>query len=335
MQMTDEVLNALQTLKDNAENDFERHRINVLEMDLTNPPRVEVIDDKHQRFNGVTFRKRHEGHYFTPSLSIYHAVWIYHYGEVPPNTVIHHIDHNKSNNNIENLIPMLPAAHRKHHGGAGEKIEVTLICQDCGNSYTTKYHGQKIFRCPDCQRKHKRTHTKIYEKTCEWCGKSFETKQKNTQCCSPSCAQRLVYFKRTGQNAALIDRVCVVCGKTFKVSKSHRGKENYDRITCSDECLSKYRGMIHKPKTPKICAVCGKEFYPKGHHSNDTKTCSPECAYKLRYPNAEYITTKCELCGKEITALKSAKRRFCSQECLLKYMAQVNTKRSADSTRVE
>lgn len=49
MEMTPEVITALTVLRNAAENDFERHRINVLERDLTSPPRVEVIDSAHQK----------------------------------------------------------------------------------------------------------------------------------------------------------------------------------------------------------------------------------------------------------------------------------------------
>jgi len=60
MKFTPEVVAALKVLRDNAETDFERHRIDVLERDLTAPPAPEVIDDKHQRFNGVTYMQRQE-----------------------------------------------------------------------------------------------------------------------------------------------------------------------------------------------------------------------------------------------------------------------------------
>lgn len=51
MKFTPEVQAALAVLRANAENDFEHHRLDVLERDLTAPPVVEVIDDKHQSLN--------------------------------------------------------------------------------------------------------------------------------------------------------------------------------------------------------------------------------------------------------------------------------------------
>ena len=55
MKFTPEVVAALAVLREHAENDFERHRLDVLERDLTTPPQVEVIDEKTQIFAGVTF----------------------------------------------------------------------------------------------------------------------------------------------------------------------------------------------------------------------------------------------------------------------------------------
>ena len=58
MKFTPEVVAALEVLRAAAENDFERHRIDVLERDLHEPPKVEVIDDKHQRFADILFFKQ-------------------------------------------------------------------------------------------------------------------------------------------------------------------------------------------------------------------------------------------------------------------------------------
>ena len=61
MQMNEQVLTALEVLKNFAENDFEKHRIDVLISDLTAPPKVEIIDDVYQTtpkirdLTGMTF----------------------------------------------------------------------------------------------------------------------------------------------------------------------------------------------------------------------------------------------------------------------------------------
>ena len=105
MQMNEQVLTALEVLRNFAENDFERHRIDVLEKDLTEPPKVEVIDDKHQKFNGNVYYKHKSGHYVT-NKGIHRDIWIYYHGDIPEpqsNYDIHHRDVNPSNNDISNL----------------------------------------------------------------------------------------------------------------------------------------------------------------------------------------------------------------------------------------
>ena len=70
MKMTDEVKAALQTLRNNAEHDFERYWVDRLEQDLTNPPRVEVIDESHQKFNNRIFSKRFLLQFFSVAASM-------------------------------------------------------------------------------------------------------------------------------------------------------------------------------------------------------------------------------------------------------------------------
>lgn len=118
MKFTPEIIAALQTLKNAAESDFELHRISLLEKDLTAPPTVEVIDDSHQKFDGITYHKTKDGHYFYYQ-SIHRAIYAYYFGEVPQkNFDIHHVDENPDNNAIENLRLMTKSEHMKLHENA-------------------------------------------------------------------------------------------------------------------------------------------------------------------------------------------------------------------------
>ena len=301
MIMSDEVKQALQTLRDNATNDFEHHRIDLLERDLTSSPKVEIVDAKHQRFLGISFRKRKEGHYFTPQLSIYRFVWLYYYGEVPERTIIHHIDHNKDNNDISNLVPMFPADHRKHHAKDGHKqpLKAVLTCSICGKTYQGFYTGQNKY-CPDCRKKYERERARAKRqpkppkpprvRQCVVCGKSFELKPKTSmtkgrKTCSPECEQILRDSKRVDRRRVDRRRICEVCGKPFEYKKNPQQK------ACSPEC-----GKILSARAIK------------GRHV------------------VERIISHCELCGKPIEHLPHEHPRFCSQDCVHKYMAQVNTK---------
>ena len=112
MKFTPEVIAALQTLKNAAENDFERHRISVLEKDLTAPPVVEQIDNTHQKFNGISYLQDHHNYYSYRNF-IHRAVYSYYFGEIPDDYVIHHRDHNPANNDISNLQLITQIEHRQ------------------------------------------------------------------------------------------------------------------------------------------------------------------------------------------------------------------------------
>ncbi|MBR1645166.1 MAG: HNH endonuclease [Selenomonadaceae bacterium] len=261
MQMTDDVRRALQTLRDNAENDFERHRIDVLERDLTNPPKPEIIDQKHQSFLGISFRKRKGGHYFNPQISIYRLVWIYYRGELPPHAVIHHVDENKDNNDIENLRSMTVQAHMLLHGRKSKDDENIFVCQDCGVSFSSP--ANHALYCPECRKKRAQERKRNRERKREYKRIDEETKRLNA-------ASRRIQTIQRGICT------CPVCGRMFWQNPGKR-KGMSDRKTCSVECeqiLRERARQAHRVDRTRICEVCGKLFKYK---KKPQKTCSVEC----------------------------------------------------------
>ncbi len=188
MKFTPKIQAALQTLKNAAENDFERHRIAVLEKDLTAPPTVEIIDDTHQKFDGVIYHEfKSRKHYFHQS-SIHRAVYAYYFGEIPKNYDIHHIDENPANNDISNLQLLNNAEHAKIHSFFEKSIEYT--CKVCGKKFS-KRMGKRFFCSKQCANSFRKN--KYREKrNCLICGKEFETYKHSTQkCCCRSCGIKL------------------------------------------------------------------------------------------------------------------------------------------------
>ena len=105
---------ALKVLKENAETEFENLSVARLETALTNPPRVEVIDDSHQKFNNNVYYRIKDGHY-NLTTSIHRVVFEYYNGTIPTGYSIHHIDLNPANNDIENLTLLSRDEHAKFH----------------------------------------------------------------------------------------------------------------------------------------------------------------------------------------------------------------------------
>lgn len=175
---------ALQVLKENAETGFEKLSVARLETALTNPPKVNVIDDTHQEFNGKIYSSDKKGHYSTHNF-IHRDVYSYYNGEIPNGYVVHHRDFDKSNNALENLQLLSLSKHSAIH---------------------VLHHKPFL---------HKKT--KIIKK-CEWCGKEFETDRAIMRFCSHSCCNAY------SANKTKEERICVICGKPFLTKKHKNAK---------------------------------------------------------------------------------------------------------------
>ena len=216
MKFTPEVIAAIQTLRDNADNDFELHRIDVLEQDLTSPPQVEIIDGKHQRFNGIVYRETTKQHYGM-SAQIHRDVWSYYYGEIPNGYHIHHIDENPVNNSISNLCCLSAEKHARLHGKLTKPVKKIYTCVTCGKSFEG-YANSNTHYCPECY--HPIKH-------CVHCNKTFRANYPQQKFCSTKCSARY-QFKGHREK-----RICPVCGKEFEVLKSRPS------ICCSISCGNK------------------------------------------------------------------------------------------------
>ena len=191
MKFTPEIVAALQTLKDAADNEFELHRINVLERDLTTPPVVEVIDDTHQKFNGITFTQRKNDTHYVNFYPLHRAVYAYYFGDIPTgNYEIHHRDCDATNNAPENLQLLSKKEHAAIHGLNLRKQAIEKKCPICGEKFLTKNERQ-ICCSRDCVRKIPRKFIKkpLVQKICPVCGKNFTVPSKNPNqiTCSRKC----------------------------------------------------------------------------------------------------------------------------------------------------
>lgn len=82
----------------------------------------------------------------------------------------------------------------------------------------------------------------------------------------------------------LIDKVCVTCGKEFKVPHWRKDSAKYCSVDCQHSSL--------KAKPNMICPICGKPFHRKRSHIKRFKgelgfCCSKECDRKIRMKRME------------------------------------------------
>jgi len=157
-----------------------------------------VIDGRHER--------------------LHRAIWKYHHGSIPRGMVVHHIDGDSLNNDIDNLALMTRPAHASHHHKDSEEhIE----------------HMRKI--APKClaARALEFDNRKAVSKTCAYCGKKWNTKSRkpSTRFCSKKC------FRKAREDSG-IDyeiRVCEYCGVEFSAYKYSKTR------CCSCSCGSQVR----------------------------------------------------------------------------------------------
>ncbi len=193
MKNPERVAQLLAELRELADNDFELHRIDVLERDLSEPPTVEIIDEKHQKFDGFLYAQTKSGHYMT-GRSVHRAVWQYYYGTIPENNEIHHVDENPANNYINNLRCLPKEEHALLHGKLQQcRVEKKFICEVCGKEYYAKSNGRNRYCSTKCMRQGDKIRQQRWVKICEWCGKKFKTKFQNQRFCSHSCATTARY----------------------------------------------------------------------------------------------------------------------------------------------
>ena len=313
MKFTPEVIAALATLRANADNDFERHRLDVLERDLTSPPQAEIIDDTYQRFNGVIFHQNNSGH-FTANFPIHRAVYLYYHGDIPDNRDIHHIDHNKANNVAENLQCLTPSEHKHIHNMTTKPRE--FVCEICGKKFfSTRLDSQNVRYCSKrCNaRAFKQSHMET--RICAYCGKEFSALAiNNTQFCSQTCADNSLWDSKW-KSRRLQPKICPVCEQKF--IPKHTGKQIY----CSHHCrnialLGRNMGVWQKKQEQRrrTCPACGKNFIAS---RKEQRYCSITCANVFRISKRQTLEEKvCPTCGKTFMPRKGT-QVYCSNACAI------------------
>ena len=147
-----------------------------------------MSEENYILFDGRRYTRQTNGYYREYSGKYLHrAVWERFNGEIPEGYVIHHIDGDKSNNDLTNLQLMTKSEHVKLHNSVK-----TNICRYCGKEFESKcnYIGECYFCSSACKTKwHRENNCEI--RICEECGKAFSTyKHGKIRYCSKKCSAR-------------------------------------------------------------------------------------------------------------------------------------------------
>lgn len=169
------------------------------------------------------------------SLSLHRYLYEKYRGEIPEGYCIHHKDHNRENNDIDNLVCVPFEEHAKYHllkrveSGELDAKRAIRLAQEGAKAWHRSKEGR------EWHRKHaKEVAAKRYAPgnrrpmVCTWCGKTYmgfpDMRKKGF--CSPSCQGAA----RRASGVDDEDRSCVVCGSTFRANKYTKTK------TCSKGC---------------------------------------------------------------------------------------------------
>lgn len=194
------------------------------------------MNEKYQYFNGVKFtRDDKTGYYLNSTIRkrMHRYVWEYYNGEIPKGYQIHHIDHDKSNNSIENLKIISISKHMKMHSDENVKEHCESMIKNLDENARPKaseWHKSKEGR--EWHKKHyNRMKDKLYitkKYKCKQCGKEFESTMTESKFCSNNCKSKW----RREQGFDNEKRVCEHCGKEFTINKYSKTR------TCSRKCAS-------------------------------------------------------------------------------------------------
>ncbi|MBQ9479713.1 MAG: anion permease [Selenomonadaceae bacterium] len=159
-------------------------------------PRVAVINENTQQFNGRIYRRDENGRYVTRPDRQKHFlhldVWKAHFGEPPEGAYILHRDDDPAHNDIENLFMMDSLEFlkwRREHS----PLQIA-VCKWCGAAFAYTTIGRKPTLCSEyCKNKFNRARYQV-ERECVICGRTFLTyKYHPKRTCSNDCRIKLAF----------------------------------------------------------------------------------------------------------------------------------------------
>lgn len=198
--------------------------------------KVEIISKTAQEFNGKRYWLC--GKYFQrKGVRLHRVVWEYHFGEIPKESHIHHIDHDRTNNQIENLECKAETDHLCEHmqvyGRNARNAEYLELGREKAAEWHKSENGKKWHR-ENFEKYSKKLVERTEEKKCQFCGQSFMAiyaHKTSAKFCSNNCKSA---HRRT-QKKDLETRICPACNASFEVNKY------YETKCCSRKCAQKQR----------------------------------------------------------------------------------------------
>jgi hypothetical protein len=163
-----------------------------------------------------------------PRMRAHQWVWINHHGMIPKGLHIHHIDGDKSNNDISNLQILNVITHVYKHMNTERRKKSAERC-DKIRHLTKAWHSSEEGKAWHAYHalKCKFGKWEPREHECLVCKSKFQsTKRSRTKFCSNLCKSQ---FRRNNKTDH-IEKICVSCGNLFQANKYSKVKN------CSRKC---------------------------------------------------------------------------------------------------
>ena len=174
---------------------------------------------------------------------LHRDIWESVNGALPKSFSIHHVDKDKNNNDIENLVAMPRSKHSKLHSGMltleeqeKRRLNMLMNAHPAAKEWHSSEEGRKWHR-----EHYKTTREKLYEKhekVCLFCHSSF-IGIAHQSFCSNKC--KSAYRRKMGKD--LVEVKCGVCGKSFMTNRFKKSS------TCSLHCAMVRRWKNRKSAT--------------------------------------------------------------------------------------
>lgn len=152
---------------------------------------VKVISNTIQQFNGESFYLCGQ-YYQRKGRRLHREVWLYHNGEIPKGYHVHHIDGNRSHNDISNLALVQGVEHLRGHMSAEERKAQSRLDVKKAIAAAPEWHHSKEGRAWHSERGKKNWELReLNTYKCSFCGKEFQTKhiygENENHFCHPNC----------------------------------------------------------------------------------------------------------------------------------------------------
>lgn len=195
-------------------------------------------------FDSIKFTRDDKTGYYLHStlrLRLHRHVWTYHNGTIPKGYEVHHIDEDKSNNDISNLQLLTKAEHMRLHSNKRAAMHYDRIVKNLNENArpkATEWHKSDEGRAWHKEH-YESMKDSLYEKTetvCEQCNDVFDGIS-HSRFCSNKC-------KSAWRRDSGIDdeqRRCPQCDVTFIVNKYSK------KVCCSRSCANR-----HTPRLPQL-----------------------------------------------------------------------------------